>query len=66
MFLSGKKKLGVVRILLFVGVVLLITGFVLSFGNGFDEANTKVSLLGLLFFLLGLAAYLVRRGSWHE
>ncbi|MBI4170462.1 MAG: hypothetical protein HY514_02120 [Candidatus Aenigmarchaeota archaeon] len=61
-----KKRAGIASILLYLGIIFVVAGFLLSALLEFSETNIKITLLGLLFFIFGLAAYLVRRAKQYD
>ena len=61
-----KKRISVMKIMAASGAVLMLAGFAIASVTGFDETSTKLSILGILILVLGVAAYMLRKASWNE
>jgi len=61
-----KKRVSIMKVMAASGAVLMLAGFALASVTGFDEASTKLSILGILILVLGVAAYMLRKASWNE
>ncbi len=61
-----RKRISVMKVMAASGAILMLAGFAIASVTGFDETNMKLSMLGFLILVLGMAAYLVRKASWNE